>query len=617
MHGGNGAGVCEGPYRCAPMMVFPVGRDSALLNLPLNRSTYILPSAALKFLRSCVKFASLDDHADRICSDFGLPRASVGSIKSDLEEHAARGLMISLRYLLDSSLGEQKSETLQVPRISALCIPTRDRVCEVERALESYIENTRVYGRTVDFVIADDSRSRNGNLCSGMLQSLTERFDLPIFYAGFEEKQTFARSLVAVCDVPAEVVQFALFGTGRSRCSVGANRNTLLLHNVGDLFLSVDDDSVCQVATPPGTGQNEALAFCAEADPTEFWFFPDRSSAMSLVSDRCGNLLALHERLLGQGLSSIVRGFLEPGPVSFDDACAHILKCLCSERGSVCLTYNGVLGDSGTLSPIDVTHDGEGTRRRLLNSEECYRSGLSSRDILRCVTRTTVCHSGPHPGLGLGIDNRILLPPFLPVERSEYTLFGCTVAKCLPDRYFGHLPYALVHDPRGKRVYVEDRIQTALRLRLCDIVNLGLASFQPRQWHIDPKENLVSLGKHLMEIGSLAGPEFEEVLRTLLCYRASQIASALESLLRKHQGRPDFWAGDVRKHEEVLVAAAAHRKAPLVAEDLAADLPDDEAQKLTQQVVFQFGQLIYWWPEVVSAAHTLRAQGLRVGRRIG
>ena len=59
-------------------------------------------------------------------------------------------------------------------------------------------------------------------------------------------------------EVPPGVLKFALFGVEGGGCSIGANRNALLLHTSGDMPLSVDDDAVSQIARVPPTS-NRAL----------------------------------------------------------------------------------------------------------------------------------------------------------------------------------------------------------------------------------------------------------------------------------------------------------------------------------------------------------------------
>ncbi len=109
------------------------------------------------------------------------------------------------------------------------------------------------------------------------LQELADRFKTRIRYAGRKEKSRFAAALAAESAVPREIVDFALFGDASCERSTGANRNCLLLDTAGSLLLSVDDDTLCQIAGAPE--RETELSFFSGYDPTELWFFPDRAHA--------------------------------------------------------------------------------------------------------------------------------------------------------------------------------------------------------------------------------------------------------------------------------------------------------------------------------------------------
>ena len=116
-----------------------------------------------------------------------------------------------------------------------------------------------------------------------MLRALGATHGATVRYAGLEEKLAWADKLVARGDLPPDVVRFALFGVEPCRYTSGANRNALLLDTVGELTLSVDDDTVCRIAVRPGGGR-DGLAVTSDRDPAEYWFFPDRETALASVA---------------------------------------------------------------------------------------------------------------------------------------------------------------------------------------------------------------------------------------------------------------------------------------------------------------------------------------------
>ena len=103
-----------------------------------------------------------------------------------------------------------------------------------------------------------------------MLRSLKQRYGVRIAYAGLEEKTAFAKKLSEVGDIPLEeIVSWACLGDDQyGQRTYGANRNTLLLHTVGECILTSDDDVICQVAVSPGFKQG--LALSSSGWPAEF-----------------------------------------------------------------------------------------------------------------------------------------------------------------------------------------------------------------------------------------------------------------------------------------------------------------------------------------------------------
>ena len=48
-----------------------------------------------------------------------------------------------------------------------------------------------------------------------------------------------------------------------------------------------------------------------------------------------------------------------------------------------------------------------------------------------------------------GFDNRLLLPPFFPVQRNADGIFGLVLQKCVDGSRVAFLPSVLLHAPAG------------------------------------------------------------------------------------------------------------------------------------------------------------------------
>jgi hypothetical protein len=216
----------------------------------------------------------------------------------------------------------------------------------------------------------------------------------------------------------------------------------------------------------------------------------------------------------------------------------------------------------------------------------------------------------------MGIDNRDILPPFLPVKRGEDIVFGLTLRRCLENGHFGHLPWALVHSPTEKRAFWPGEIfRSAAGFDTAKMIIACVRSFDHESPRGGGKEMLRALGKHLVKLGAMPLRDFEEVLRQQVCDSATSFMLMVESRLRGEGGSPQFWANDLHKYMELLRKGITRKDywAPL---DLLDRRNVDEARHLAHRLVHKFGKLLYWWPDMVEAASEMRANGERLARPI-
>src|SRR5262249_19251163 len=154
-------------------------------------------------------------------------------------------------------------------------------------------------------------------------------------------------------------------------------------------------------------------------------------------------------------------------------------------------------------------------------------------EMIRTVNRLTISDSAWCMATALGLDNRSLLPPFMPVYRNEDGLFGLTLRACFDGVYFGYLPSTILHAPMEARSYSTDEVlKSATKFRFCDLAATCIRSADFRLGMSGEKERLLALGKHLMELGNLALSDFEELARFQTWRFMSNYIMKLENLLK-------------------------------------------------------------------------------------
>jgi len=603
-------GVSGDRYRSVEFTAFPVGDQIDLIHAPGTGPTRVLPAELVELLHRCSRFATLDEHARARCHELGLTHDHVASLARQLGELARAGLMISCGELLERCRPAAAPNTAPVS-IASVGVVTRNRPESLERGLLSYIENTQRHSRTVEFAVMDDSEDPElRESTRERLRALQTRCGVRISYAGLEEKTGFAAALAKEASAPPEVIRFALFdpeGCGRS---VGANHNGHLLHTVGDAFFSADDDTLCRIAAPSDTA--DGLACVSQHDPREFWFFNSREEALGSVQFVEADLLALHERLLGRQVASCVVDWSATAAPDLDLASARFLRRIASGRGRVCVTMNGLIGDSGMGSPRNFITLSGASRERLLESESIYRGAFTSREVRRATSRHCIGDGVFCMTTFLGLDNRVLLPPFFPVQRNTDGIFGTTLASCLEDGYFGFLPSMLVHAPMESRLFSgSDSWKHTRATSVDEVVQACIVSLEFGPTVRGDTERLRTLGQHLTALGAIPRSDFEEFLRIQLWRRQTAYISLLEERLRSYDGLPTFWAEDVRRVVSSLQDSLASADY-IVPRDLVGARDADEARELMPRLLQRFGELLSWWPALAQSAGALRARGQRL-----
>lgn len=599
----------------AEFRAFPAGQGQTVLCATATAAARIVPAAVADFLTSCrSSLAPMEEHLARWSR--GDAEAGDGAVRAvaELAPWLLReGFLVSPDTLFQVARGSAPPRDRA--SITTLGLVTCDRMESLAEAVATHLDTARRWGRSVDLVVVDDTSSP---VARGETRARLATFPAPggasLWYAGREEKERFAAALARDTGVEADLVAFALFDPDACGRSVGANRNALLLHTVGELVFSADDDVRSRVAEVPGT--SGGLALVSMGDPTEFRFFADRRAALAAAPFVDADPLAAHERLLGATLAACLAA--EPGPGSLDlrEAGPGLLTTVLRGRGRVRVTLSGLVGDSGIGSADALLSLVGPSRERLLASEATYRAASIGREVFRAVPRPTVGEVTLCMAPAIGLDNRDLLPPFFPVRRNQDGLFGLTARLASDDMLTGLLPHALLHAPPEPRRFPPDEIWAgAAAFHIADVVMDALVSLLPV--HAPPdQERLSAMGRRLREIASLPAGDFREHVEAGRCYRLGRRAAALEQLLHEHDDRPAYWARDVHRQLGALRQAALRDDAD-VPVDLAEGRDPAAARGLTRRLVLRYGQLLEAWPALVDGARRLRARGVRVAEPVG
>jgi len=373
-----------------------------------------------------------------------------------------------------------------------------------------------------------------------------------------------------------------------------------------------DDDTLCQIAAPPE--QHDGLALTSQFDPTEFWFYRDRASAFGAHTPADQDFFAIHESLLGRGLGDCMSDATGAASLDLDRMAPAFDSRLRMRGGRVAATLGGVVGDSG-IGSTGYLSVGPASRRRLLSSKQDYLAFVESHQVARAVTRPTVSEGFLCMAGNLGLDNRRLLPPFMPVQRGSDSLFGITLRKCFRDGYLGYLPWTVRHDPPHQRTQpLADFMKNAAKPRFSEIVRHLIHGAPEVSGEGDDPSGLRRLGAYLRQISSGSLADFEDTVKTCFWRRHGK-GLAEASKYRDDPAMPDYFQACRRQHRKI-VREAIVRPDYFVPRDLEGLGSAEEIRLLVQGLIHEHGRLLEHWPDLIQATRELREKGIRLTRAV-
>jgi hypothetical protein len=595
-------------WRHTPFASFVAGEDVHAVSVR-ERLPVLMPSFVVDFALRCTEFRSMPEHIARHAELLAWGSLEIEALRSWLRKMTEAGMFISRRELHARAAAIRGLET-EPAKIGAIGFPTGgDRVPMLIRALTSFAENLRTHGRSIDLLVADSSihAGQRGRL-RAQTGVLAGDLKISIRYFGEQEKRPFAAELLRRSGCRPQAIEFGLFDPFGAGFACGANRNALLLHEAGGVLSTVDDDVMCELASPAPA--KSRLALFSNADPYERWVFGDRESALEAITFEPRDYIAEHEKLLGRDLGALLTG-VGVDDLDISNVGLGLLRLLESGAARVRTTYTGYVGDPGIpTSCFYFYHKGK-NRERLTESEVDYRASFASRSVLTRARVPSLGDDTVSPGMAIGLDHRELLPPFLPVLHAEDIVFGAATWKCCVGSVSGHLPLCIHHDSGANKPTLLpgdlSHERRAAVFEFAQIVRAIMADYKPAE-HFDSATRMQKLGRHFSEFAAQPAGDFREALQQVVLGHESNKIIALEESLRSETDAPEFWRRDMQDFLDHTREALQYEDFDIPYE-LKAGRTTEENRTLMQKLIGNYGMLLEDWPGIVSAARDLRREG--------
>ena len=589
-------------YRCFDVEAVGLGNDRVLVRSRRTGAAMALRGSEAQQLFRADQFRSIAAHEHRSRREYA--GSVAGAADSEMWRAWVEAGLLTPESVVRKEAMRCGTNGVDVPEkdghISAIGIPTRQRMHSVLAALRSWDEHVSRHGRPVRFVVADSSRREDQVRFASALDALRNDIGLRVEYLDDAWRATLVRTLADETGCHPDVLRFALCGSETCNTNYGANRNALLLATAGELSLHVDDDIRPPLLEAPDA--RSGIALSSQADPNEYWF-----GACDWEQAEDANFVEMHESLLGR---SAVRLLERSGgdDMVIDDVQPPLLRRLPNAR--VGLTFAGHAGDAGTSSNASRLFLEGASLGRLVRAG--YSEGMQTREVGRAVARPTIGNGLFCLGMNMGVDNRELLPPFMPVGRNEDGVFSATLDAVFPLLLRGFCGgYVVGHRPEEPRPPFPAEIGFE-GFRVNDILSALVAEWAAAQPDPLPRR-LYDLGKCLAGYASLEQPDFDLVCRGLVERSVGMSMMYVEQALSGPAGSIPPMRADLRRFAETLEQFVTHQEC-----DAPVDLTGNAAERRSRlrDLVGAYGTLIKHWFDIVLCAREMRmddAVVLRMG----
>ncbi len=494
---------------------------------------------------------TLRRHVEIYTSRYAEHTGSFSQYVEVLEKCAEAGLLVSeddIRAKIVGSIGKDAGMT---NRIEMIGIPTRNRPTELARCIESYMGNVMKYGRTPEFVVADDSDREFLEKNRLALDILRKKYPGTISHHDISKRKEFAHEYSKNKNVEYSIAEFTVCGDDTDQNHVGALRNFLMLYARGRKILMVDDDTICTVHTLPGykpTSTIESLTI-SSMPPRPSWFFDSYEQAMNYFPTVDVDYLGEHEKLLGQNVSSLISQ-ISPADIQFDPELGGINNTLFIDIHSqaltskkVAVTFPGIVGHSWMRAhpPTMVDHT-DHPHSLWGNSEEEYRKNRSSANIARMAEGYRLYSGAEYLGV-MGLDTSQPLPFFPPVGTNEDANFGYLIHTCFPQYISGIIPYAVEH--RRTHAYAPIVDTKPAPYSTWTLTTIVMESIRKNMG----QEN-ISIGKLAQTLSQLSKYPTTSIQSLVLNGIQHRLVNSLEYHRRLdayYSHKPDYWHADTHE----------------------------------------------------------------------
>lgn len=373
-------------------------------------------------------------------------------------------------------------------------------------------------------------------------------------FFGRKERRDFMRQLIERSGISGELVEFILFGDDwLTMNSAGASRTALLLKSAGSRFLSFDDDCIFDWRVLHQYGSGRVL-HGALADPQSYEKISEVYSGDPLME--------MAEMLGHQSRQD-------------EQSTAHAVMA-------------GLYGGRWYSRPFGYFYIQGQLRNLCYTDKSAYRAARYYPFAFLQAAESMLSREPLFVSTAIGLDARIMLPPFIPNIRSEDAVWAMMLRSSCADSRIGHTAFSIGHEFSGRTAFESGDYREVLPDVGMNIMLITADQLRRRRF-ADPAAGLPEIGRLFHEIAVLSDTAFSSYMHVLWKNHVEASVSQLEGLLLEYDHEPSYWAIDCRVYIRDLQKSLKYQNEHYI------DFP-------YRQLLQNTGDMLSVWPELWAAA---------------
>lgn len=460
--------------------------------------------------------------------------------------------------------------------LNRLGIVTKDRRSQLLTCVGSYLSNANRWSREVNVLVVNDG----GHVpIAGVLKSPQVR----VF--SLHHRAHFVQRLLHVARVPRQVATFALLPDEPRMPTAGAARNTLMLLMSGHRYIQVDDDTVCSLWR--SRKRVSAPHLQADAIPIVRRYFASRAQALQLAKAVSIDFIGMHERPLNITAQHSSRAYSHSRRTDINSE---------DTQESVRATFAGLIGDCG----CDTAYYRVWQDAPVVEDDGYYDVLRTTREMWQFAQTLSFGRPGSGLALSMGCDATSLLPPFLPIDRGEDTVFSALLRVAFPAAYVAHLPVMVLHDGCSESSFPVERLwRDVSRVRFADLA-LALITIPPMPDVVGDRERLVEVGNRLTRLATMSTRSFCGHITDYLVHRFERLLTLFDAAATRAD--IPLRQCDLRRQRHIAEAAIDGFRRDSHLNSLASMMSPNWNGRTLQIRVRHLGEAIVAWPRLFEAA---------------